>query len=117
MLLGLSDDLCRVSLHNGLDALPEVRGSLALGGRRVCGSQCADKSDGFLARASVSLNDKGQDSQFRVSVAFAVGCLQCRMSIVLCPGLEETMLCSQGGHDGHIHVRVSTRNLHYGQFP
>ena len=113
VLLRLSDDLCRVSLHNGLDALPEVRGSLALGCRRVCGSQCADKSNGFLARAPVVLNGKGQDSQLGVTVAFAVGCLKCCMSVVLCSGPEEIMLCSQGGHDGHIHVRVGSRVLRY----
>ena len=112
MLLGLPDDLCRVSLHDGLDALPEVRGGLALGGCRVCSNHCVDKSDGLFAWASVILHDEGRDTQVGVSIMFALGCLQCRVPVVLCSGLEEVMLSGQGGgHDGHIHVRVSARHL------
>ena len=65
-----------------------------------------------LPGASVILNDEGQDTQVGVSVAFAIGCLQCRVPVVFGPGLEEVKLSGSGGHDGHIHVRVSARHSH-----
>ena len=112
VLLSLADYLCSVSVHDGLDALPNMRCRLAVCGVRVSCRKRPNESDGFFARAAIVLDDEGEDAQVGVSVAFAVCSLNGCMSVVSRPGLDEVMLGGEGRDHSNVHVCLGTGDLH-----